>query len=87
MHRANYQRPPPDLVDGEEEYEIEKVVDSRCFGRGRVLQYLVKWKGYPDSENQWVNWLDMNADEAIREYEEKAKPTHGPGATGDKRRT
>ena len=28
MHGANYQRPPPDLVDGEEEYEVEKVVDS-----------------------------------------------------------
>ena len=42
MHGANYQCPPPDLVDREEEYEVEKVIDSRHFGRGRVLQYLVK---------------------------------------------
>jgi hypothetical protein len=27
-HGANYQRPPPDLVDGVEEYEVEKVLDS-----------------------------------------------------------
>jgi hypothetical protein len=27
-HGANYQRPPPDLMDGVEEYEVEKVLDS-----------------------------------------------------------
>ena len=57
-HGANYQRPPPDLVDGVEEFEVKKVLDSRRHGRGRKLQYLIKWKGYPDSDNQWVNWDD-----------------------------
>src|SRR6202453_857593 len=52
-HGANYQRPPPDLVDNEEEYEVEAILDSRKFGRGRRLQHLIKWKGYPDSDNQW----------------------------------
>ena len=28
MHGVNYQRPPPDLVNGEEEYEVEKILDS-----------------------------------------------------------
>ena len=55
LHGANYQRPPPDLVEGSEEYEVEAVLDSRRFGRGRKLQYLIKWKGYPASDNQWVN--------------------------------
>ena len=32
-HGANYQRPPPDLVDNEEEYKVEKILDSRLFGR------------------------------------------------------
>jgi hypothetical protein len=27
-HGANYWRPPPDLVDGVEEYEVKKVLDS-----------------------------------------------------------
>jgi hypothetical protein len=27
-HGANYQRPPPDLVEGVEEYEVERVLDS-----------------------------------------------------------
>ena len=53
-HGANYQRPPPNLVDNAEEYEVEKILDSRLFSRRQRLQYLVKWKGYPDSDNMWV---------------------------------
>jgi hypothetical protein len=68
-HGTNYQRPPPNLVDGVEEYKVKKVLDSRWHGRGRKLQYLIAWKGYPDSDNQWVNWDDMEgAEEAIREF-------------------
>ena len=69
-HGHNYQRPPPDLVDREEEYEVEKILDQRHFGRRHKLQYLIKWKGYPDSENQWVNSHDVFADKAIREFEQ-----------------
>jgi hypothetical protein len=68
IHGTNYQHPPPDLVEGEEEYEVETVLASRRFGRGKKLQYLVKWKGYPDSDNQWINKEDIFADDAIREF-------------------
>jgi hypothetical protein len=68
FHSANYDKPPPDLIDGEEEYEVEWIVASRCFGRGHKLQYLVKWKGYPDAENQWVAKEDMFAEDAIKEF-------------------
>jgi hypothetical protein len=54
-----------------EEYEVKKVLDSHRHGRGRKLQYLVKWLGYPDSDNQWVNWDDVTgAEEAIREFKQ-----------------
>ena len=69
-HGANYQRPPPDLVDNAEEYEVEKVLDSRLFGRRWRLQYLVKWKGYPDSDNMWVDKDDVFADDKVREFKE-----------------
>ncbi len=52
LHRSNYPRLAPDLIDNEEEYEVEKILDSRQFSRGRKKQYLVKWKGYPDSDNE-----------------------------------
>src|SRR6266702_5379290 len=68
LHGANYSRPPPDLVDNQEEYEVEKILDSRHHGKKRTLQYLVKWKGYPDSDNEWVGHKDVHAPEVIREF-------------------
>ena len=44
--------PPPIEVDGEEEYKVEEILDSKTY-RGK-LQYLMKWLGYPDTDNQWV---------------------------------
>merc|ERR1712151_821691 len=41
----------------ETEFEIEKILDKR--GAGRTLQYFVKWKGYPDSDNTWENSKDL----------------------------
>jgi hypothetical protein len=71
FHGPNYTRPPPDLTDGEEEYEVESILKSRRYGRGRKVQYLVKWKGYTDSDNEWVNWDDMHADEALEEFKRR----------------
>jgi hypothetical protein len=71
FHGPNYMRPPPDLIDGEEEYEVESILKSRRYGRGRKVQYLVKWKGYTDLDNEWVNWDDMHADEALEEFKRR----------------
>jgi hypothetical protein len=78
MHGPNYQRLVPDLVDGEEEYSIEKILDSRKFGRRRCLQYLVKWEGYPDSDNMWVDKDDIFADDKVWDFQKSnpAKETH-----------
>ena len=71
LHGPNFTRPPPDLIDGEEEYEVKEIVQSRKYGRQRKVQYLIKWKGYPASENQWVDWDDIHADEALVEFRRK----------------
>ena len=71
LHGPNYMRPPPDLIDGEEEYKVEEVLQSQKVGRGRKVQYLVKWKGYPELDNQWVNWDDLHADKMIADFKKK----------------
>ena len=44
--------PPPINVDSEEEFEVEEILNSQT-RRGK-LQYLIKWLGYPDTDNEWV---------------------------------
>jgi hypothetical protein len=49
-HRRD-ERPTPDIINDEPEYEVEAIVRNRKIGKG--FQYKVKWKGYPNSENTW----------------------------------
>ena len=32
------------------------------------MEYLVKWKGYNDSHNQWIPWYNLDADESIEDF-------------------
>ena len=48
---------------------MEQILDERNYGRWKKKQYLVKWKGYPDLDNQWLDAKDMeNAQELIAEF-------------------
>lgn len=60
---------PPDLVTEEgEEYEIEGIVEHRDYADGDQ-DFLIKWKGRPDSENSWVEQRNMtNAQQAMKDY-------------------
>jgi len=62
-----FTRPPP-IIDNEEEYEIEAILDSRRKGRGRQMQYLVHWKGYPHSDDSWITHKDLHAPELLAEF-------------------
>ncbi|XP_069615942.1 uncharacterized protein [Ranitomeya imitator] len=56
--------PDPVLIDGQEEFVVEKILDSRIH-RGR-LQYLVKWQGYSVEENSWEPLENIHAPHLIR---------------------
>ena len=47
----NFPQPPPDIIEGEEEHEVEAILNHRR--NRRRTEYFVKWKGYSDSDRTW----------------------------------
>ena len=72
-HGQNFPSPPPDLIDGEEEYEVERVINSRRFGRHKKLQYLLRWKGYSEAHDSWEDADQVYAPELIKEYYDRGQ--------------
>ena len=59
--------PEPEIVNGQERYEVEAILDSRL--RRQKLEYLVKWKNFPRSENTWEPEENVDgADASIAEF-------------------
>ena len=62
-------RPPPTLsLEGEEEFEVERILDHRQVGR-REIQYRIRWSGYDVIHDTWE--LESNLDncpERLQEY-------------------
>jgi hypothetical protein len=50
MRQLNH--PPPVMIDKEEEYFIDRILNKRKCGRG--MQYLVCWTGYGPEDNRWL---------------------------------
>ena len=59
--------PPPQLIDGQVEYAVEAILDTRI--RWRRLEYLVKWKGYDAGQNTWEPYYNLDhAKDDIAEF-------------------
>src|SRR6267142_2030122 len=72
-HGPNFPEPPPELVEGEPEYEIERIVNMRCFGRNKKLQYKVHWKGYAEAHDSWEPVENIHAPELLKEYHQESR--------------
>ena len=55
--------PPPVLVEGNEEFEVEKILNSHI--RWRHLEYLIKWKGYDSRHNTWAVHYNVHTPDVI----------------------
>ena len=66
-------------MDGEEEYEVEKIIDMKQMGRQRKTYDLVKWKGYPTSDNSWEPQENIHVDELIREFQSRRSTNKNKG--------
>ena len=51
VYGENFMELPPELVEGEEVYGVETILNHRKRGRG--YQYFIKWRGYPISDASW----------------------------------
>ena len=75
--------PPPVLVEGEPEFEISEILDSKVDRRRCLckLLYLVHWSGYKgtDEETSWILASKLgNASELIEEFHRACLNKPGP---------
>ena len=53
-HGPNFAYPPPDTIEGEEQWEVEAITHHKKYrrkvkGKPQCYKFLVKWKGCPTS--------------------------------------
>lgn len=62
-----------DLSGGEEEeYVVEAIREKRTTKTG-VIEYKLKWKGYPETDNTWEPKDNLDCPDLIEEFEENLK--------------
>jgi len=62
--------PQPVVIEGEEEWEVEKIMNKRRV-QGRD-KYLVQWKGCTTEEDTWESGENLkNASELVEEFEKE----------------
>jgi hypothetical protein len=76
-HSPNYEKPAPEIVNNKEgHYEIEAILMAQPTHNKRSTQYLIKWKGYPASENSWLPEKELtNAKELLNKFKQQEKHT------------
>ncbi|SGY55487.1 BQ5605_C139g13418 [Microbotryum silenes-dioicae] len=55
------------IVQGNEEWEVERIVDEK--GKGKRKKFLVKWKGWADSNNTWEPRSHLEETAALDRWE------------------
>ncbi|SGY26778.1 BQ5605_C018g08785 [Microbotryum silenes-dioicae] len=69
------------VVQGNEEWEVDRIVDEK--GKGKRKRYLVKWKGWADSDNTWEPRAHLEETIVLEEWErERAEGERGKEGRG-----
>jgi hypothetical protein len=68
--------PPPDVVDGEPFYKVERILGHRSkrVGRRTIQEYLLQWLGYDSSHNSWEPAAHLTVD-LLKDYHSKLPAT------------
>jgi hypothetical protein len=85
LSEDEFDRPQPEVEDhkeGEELWEVERVIGERQYGRRKHQQFLIKWRGWPTNQSTWEfednlrEDMDNEAlDEMIEEYRRTSEAT------------
>uniref|UniRef100_A0A0W0FF01 RNA-directed DNA polymerase n=1 Tax=Moniliophthora roreri TaxID=221103 RepID=A0A0W0FF01_MONRR len=89
-HGRNFLEPPPDIIEGHEEFEIEAIIGHKLLWKPR--RFLVSWKGFDSSHNEWKtkpqleHAMDLYLDYIVRNklnssYSVRSLPDTPPGVT------
>jgi hypothetical protein len=75
--------PPAPLAlyirDDREYFEIENILDSKHIGHR--LYYLIKWKGFPDSENSWEPLTNIPACGLVKKFHRRNPGNQGTSSS------
>jgi hypothetical protein len=72
VYRPNYIAPAPDILNGQEEWEVEAILGHK--GMNNRRRYLIHWKGYSPADNTWEPaWNLSNAQELLDDYKKAHK--------------
>ena len=55
---------------------MEQICSHQSWGRRKSLQYLIKWRGYPESDNTWENTDQVHAPILIKLYHQVLPSTN-----------
>jgi len=73
-----------EILEGEENWKVREIVESgrNSRKRGKPVEYLVLWEGYPDEEATWESYeyLRETSEDRLKEFHRKY-----PGAERDPR--
>jgi hypothetical protein len=72
--------PEPELIDGEQAWEVEAIIGERIHGKAKEQQFRIKWKGWAINHASWEPEDTLRADmdpetldRMITEYRESKK--------------
>lgn len=89
-HGPNSTNPPPDVINEEEEWEVDKIQDTEWRklegSRSQALHFLVHYAGYDNSENQWRPSTEFHDDDQVvldfyLEHPDAPSHSHKPAKT------
>jgi Chromo (CHRromatin Organisation MOdifier) domain len=68
----NFLEPPPELLEGEPEWEVEEIMGQRQIRNKR--QYLIWWKDYSPAHDSWEDESAIHAPLLIQAYQQRLNP-------------